>query len=76
MHHAERDALAGDLGPFVADVLAVLVVRGEELLERRPVARVPPLELHVLAQQSVIAEGLVVAGCVEIVVRRGNIEPE
>ncbi len=48
MHHAEADALAGDLGPFLADVLAVLVVhRAEELVECRPVTRVLPLELHV-----------------------------
>jgi len=76
MHHPETDALAGDLCPLLADVLATLVVhRGEELLERRPAARVLPLELDVLAQQPVVAEGLVVAGRMEIDVRRGHIEP-
>ncbi|KAG0750660.1 hypothetical protein G6F24_015068 [Rhizopus arrhizus] len=75
VHHAEGDALAGDLGALLADVLAVLVVhRAEELVECRPVTRVMPLELHVFAQQPVVAEQCLVASAVKVDVGRRYVQ--
>jgi len=72
VHDAIRDAAAGELGALLADVLAVLVIhRAEEVVEGVPATGVVPLELDVLAQQPVRAEGRVFVGGMEVDVRRG-----
>ena len=58
MHDAQRDAGARDLRPFLADVLAMLVVhRREEVVEIGPAAAIAPVVLHVDARQPVGVEG-------------------
>ena len=70
VHGADDDAGPLDLRPFLADVLAVLVVEiGQEAVEVAPMPRIPPVVLHVDPRQPVGSVRIVLVFRMEVDVR-------